>query len=404
MSEVALGAALGDLKGMSQTGTRSLPELIAGYQKTSGALIGMGVGGPAASQAALVAGQSMSDTQVGKDSGEQLVAAMTSDPMNLAQMRNTGVFAGKGNVSPQAIPFLMDSAEEGEQLVSASVEVISKYAMQYWKGFGKPKKGTNAWGEAIARWQMYLVQARVPWANDVPTVIEWFDKITSGRNPAAEGKERTEEQTAKSTEVKGRNIIDRAVGSTISSLAAGGNEIGSFVGNVFGTAKDILTSNTENIDDRWKNWNEKSESRYGAIGNQRGGYQIEALKNIQDAYGSRGYEIVKDGKVVQFDQSNQDQMNQLAKGELKWRQKGATGSGYTLSETKGLSGDALKSAMGGGSTSVSGSVEIGLTDEARRLLKPTRSTVTLTPHEQQANAGQGQATPNNAALGEGPRR
>jgi hypothetical protein len=399
-SEAGLGAALGDLKLLSQNGTRSLPELVAGYQQTSGNLINAGVGGAAASQAALVAGGAMSGGQVGKDSGEQLVSAMTSNPLNLAAMKYQGGLNVPAGAMPQAMPFLMDSGAEGGALAQASENVIKRYAMMYWNAAGKPEEGTVQWANVVAKWQMYLRMRGIPWAEDPPTIMEWFRKFTAGRSPMAEGAEKAAEAGAESTEVRERNGMQQAGGRVVSSIASVGNSFGSMIGSLAGTVSDVVTGNGENIDDRWKNWARKANDRGQAASNAAETYYSQGLKNIQNTYGARGYEIVKDGKAVEFDQSNKEQMEQLASGDLRWRQKGASGAGYTLSETKGLSGDDLRKSMGGGSTQVNGQVEIGLTDEAKRLLKPTRTSVPLTTHEQQANASYGGATPNNAAPGE----
>lgn len=404
LTEVGLGSALDEIKILSQNGSRSMPELIAGYQQTSANLVNSGMGGAAASQAALVAGQAMSGGQIGKDSGEQLVSAMASNPMNLARMKYQGGISVPAGAMPQAMPFLIDTTEEGGAFAQGSEEVIKKFALRYWQSAGKPEEGTVAWANAVARWQMYLQQMGIPWANEPPTIMEWFRKFTTGRSPMNEGKEKADSAAGETTSTEGRNYLSRAGGRVVSAVAAAGNTFGSMIGNIGGTVADVFSDNTENIDDRWKNWKNKANDRGAASDAAGKGYKSVALDNIQGAYGTSGYEIVKDGRAVNFDQGNQQQMEQLSSGDLRWRPKGQNGGGYTLAETRGLSGDDLKKAMDGKPSRVTGEVEIGLTEEAKRLLKPSRTSIPLTAHEQQSNAGIGTATPNNALPGEGARR
>jgi hypothetical protein len=404
MTGVGLSSALDEIKILSQSGSRSLPELIAGYQQTSGNLINSGMGGAAASQAALVAGGAMSGAQVGKDSGEQLVSSMASNPLSLARLKYQGGLNVPAGLMPQAMPAMFDTDEEGGAFAQASEEVIRKWAMKYFNAAGKPEEGTVAWANAWAKWQMYLQQQGVPWANDAQTALEWFRKLTTGRSPMNEGKEKSDAAAGEVTKTEGRNYLSRVGGRAASSAAAVGNTFGSMIGSIGGTIADVFTDNTDNIDDRWKNWYNKANDR-GAAADARGkGYKSKALDNIQGEYGASGYEIVKDGQAVKFDQGNKEQMEQLSSGDLRWRPKGQSGGGYTLAETKGLAGDDLRKAMEGKPSRVSGEVQIGLTDEAKRLLKPTRTSIPLTAHEQQSNAGVGTATPNNALPGEGPRR
>jgi hypothetical protein len=348
----------------------------------------------------------MSGSQIGKDSGEQLVAAMASSPMNLARMKYQGGITVPAGAMPQALPFLFDTEEEGGAFAQGSEAVIKLQAMRFWQSANKPPEKVNgqttvAWANVVGRWQMYLQQMGVPWANDPPTVKEWFRKFTMGRSPMNEGKEKAEQATSEYVEVHDRNGMQQAGGRAVSAVASAGNAFGSMIGSIGGTVADLVTGNAENIDDRWKNWYRKANERAGAVSDAAETYYSEGMKNIQQKFGPGGYEIVKDGKVVQFDQSNKEQMGQLASGDLRWRQKGGSGAGFTLAETKGVSAEDLQKRFGdGGSAKVSGQVEIGLTDEAKRLLKPTRTSVPLTTHEQQANAAYGPATPNNAGPGE----
>jgi hypothetical protein len=400
MSEVGLGAALGNIKDMSQAGYRSLPELTAGYQQTSGALIGMGVGGPAASQAALISGAAGASSMTGKSADEQLVQAMIGSPQNLAIIKAQGGLNLPVGTMPQAIPFLAEGGPEGAALAQASEKVIKDMAVKYWKDLNSPKSGSEPWSRAIVKWQMYLRQLNIPWANDGQVVMQKFNQYTlEGRSPMAEGQAKNEQAQKNQDEVKGRNYLSRFGGKALSSVSATANDIGGFFGNIGGTIKDVFTDNTENIDDRWRNYNEKGEDRFAAANAAGKGYNIATLNEIQKKYGARGYEIVKDGKAVEFDQGNQDQMNQLSSGQLRVRQKGDTGAGYTLSETKSIAGPDLKGGMGG-TTQVNGSVEIGLTDEARRLLKPVQDRIKLTPNEEKANAGYQDFSKNNRPPGD----
>jgi hypothetical protein len=156
-----------------------------------------------------------------------------------------------------------------------------------------------------------------------------------------------------------------------------------------------------NLSKRWNDYksrqDERGQSGYDSSATKR----IPMLTNIQNSYGHSGYEILDKGKVINFDTRDEEQLNKLSSGEYRWRPKGSQGSGYTLQETP--AGGDLKQ-FAGGRTEVSGSVVITFKDGAERMLTVQGGNrVPLTAHEQQANAGANQATPNNAPIGEGRR-
>lgn len=400
MDMAALAATLQELKTLSQNGARSLPELLAGYQQTSSSLISSGMTGPAASTAALTAGQAFSESQVSKGSGEGLVAAMMSSPQGLAMMKYQGGLQVPTGVMPGAMPFLMNTQEEGGAAAQASENVIKQWALRYWNAAGKPKQGTAQWANAVYRWQMWLQSIGVPWANDPPKVKEWFISLTEqGRSPMSEGAGKAQEAITENTQPRDQSMMDR-----ISGTIAGD------VNEKFGRGRVLLGMASDFITGKWQGLDKYLE-RAGEVSDKADimrapGQRMPVLSSIQDAYGPNGYEMVDgSGKVVQFSQTNADQMKQFSSGELKWRPKGSTGEGFTARETSGLSSDQVKSMAGGGKTEVSGSVTITLSPEAQKLLQVQGgSRVQLTPHEQQANAGYGQAAPNNAPPGYETRR
>lgn len=400
-SMLGLASAMGTLKELSKDGYRSLPELQQSYAATSGALVSAGMSGTEASQAALISGSMFKDNAVLAGTGDGIAQSFINSPQNMAIMKYHGGLNAPAGLMPQAMPYMM----QGDAMMGASQETIKKFAMQVWTQKGKPKPRSGVqYYNAVAIWGMRMQQMGMPFANEPQKVEEMFYTFVTGGNPVGDAMNEVSEDQKKLAQVRDRGQISANMGSLVSGGAAVGGGLVDLGGQILGSAADIITGNTENLDDRWKGLGTRTGDRLTGVAQDAAGskYSIAALDNIRNQYGPRGFEIIDANKKVQkLDYGDKDQMDKLSSGELKWRLKGDTGAGRTLAETP--SGEDLKK-IGGGKTEVSGAVTIGLTPEAQKLLQVQGgSKVQLTPHEQRAQSGYGDSTINNPPPGEGRR-
>lgn len=155
-------------------------------------------------------------------------------------------------------------------------------------------------------------------------------------------------------------------------------------------------------------------------------YGNQILDRVLGAYGGDAsqIEVMTPNGAQQLDVSNKDQIDKLGSGEYKWRHRGDTGPGITMSRTpddmgSGFSTDTPnESGRAGAETSgvagtgkfnsgkaggLQGQMQIGLTDEAKKLLTVMGpNPVPLTPNDVAANSGQGTAQVNNPPPGNAP--
>jgi len=387
-----LAANLGVLKEMSKTGVRSLPELQAGFQATSGTLVNAGVSGPVADRNALAAGQMFNDNQALKGTGEQLVQAMTG-PQGMAFMRAQGGINMPAGVMPGAMPFLM----QGDEMLQGSTTVIKKWALQFHNAGGRPPKGSAKYANAVYQWQLFLQQLGIPWASNASQVREMYDKfVYEGADPFTEGTQKRDEATKQQTQVQDRDFW-ATVGASAADRAydVGAQALGG-VRATIGNIGSVLTGNFSEIPGRISEQFGKTVDRFTGHGPDEGKYRIPMLDNIMDVYGPGGFEILdKNNKTVKFNPDNREQMDRLSSGEYTYREKGSTGPGISLAQTP-QGGDNFKQRV----AEVQGTLRIELDPAAQSAGVRVPTTVQLTPHEQKANMGYGDATPNNAPPGE----
>ena len=403
-SMLSLANDMGMLKDMSKTGYRSLPELQQGYAQTTSALISAGMPGSGASEAALLAGQAFKDNATLAGSYEGVAAAFSSNPQNMAIMKYQGGLNAPPGMMPGAMAMAMGGEQGGKAMMAGAEGTIKKFALQAYRARGNPPIGSTDYFNAAYMWQMRMQQMGMPFANDTTKTEQMFRAYIQGESPLADANKEVDDERKNQSQVKDRNPIGQSLGGMVSTLSAGFGSAFDTAVQIGGTVKDLVTDNSDHIGERWRESQERLGNRFAAAGMAASGQKIAALDNVARTYGANGFEVLDNNQqVVKFNPDNKDQMERLSSGEYRWRPKGSAGAGYTVEQVGTASGDDLKK-IAGGKTEVSGAVTIGLTPEAQKaLVVQGGNKVTLTPHEQQANAGYGQATPNNAAPGEGRR-
>lgn len=385
-SIAGLASNLAVLKQASQTGAMSLPDTVANFESTSGALVKAGVGGPQAAQAATVAGQMWNDSQVLKGKGGDLLAQMASSPGGQAT-----AFALSGTPMPAgALPGTL-FARTGDGGLSATNGMLKRFAQIAHNA--NPRDALNG----AKMFQMLIGQTGMQL--DFPQAQEMYLDLLSGKNPLEEGKQEAQQALKDATRPQWRSPLE-IMGGTLYDV---GKQLTDIPRSEFNLATSILGG---------KGWDDVKR-RFGDVktalsgqdmvtgkGNAR---HIPMMDRIVDAYGPGGIEILDEkNRAIAFDQTNGAQLQGLSEGKYTWRPKGAQGQGTKLSDTP-MEGN-IKELMAQGKqpVSVQGSVTLDLTPEARRALTPQGGTnVQLTPHERQANMGYGDARPNNAPPGEG---
>lgn len=396
-SMVSVATSLGAIKEMSKTGYRSQPELQQAFKDTSAALIDAGMPGSQAGQTAMLSGAMYADNAVLAGTMDQNIQALADNPQAMAFMKYRGGLDVPAGLMPGAMPFLMGE----DAMVGGMDKMLRDIALQIHNVSGRPTKEGNpvAYANAVYRFQLRLRDIGIPWAGKRAKVQEMYDQAASGTNALKNAKDKKQESQATQTALQERNAVSRWGSGLGSGLAALGNQVLDTAGQIGGSVADLLTDNSENIDNRFSGLATRTRERLND-NSASSPYKIPALEAIRREYGSKGFEVLDaNSQVVKFDEGNREQMGKLSSGEFKVRPKGSSGGGYSLSELPTAAGGDLKQIMGG-KTEVSGQVTIGLTPEAQKMLKVQGgNSVKLTPHEEQANRGYGQATPNNAPPG-----
>jgi len=386
-----LGVSMSVLKGLSQDGARSLPELLAGFKATSGAMINAGVSGPQAAQAAMVAGQVWGDDQSLKGMFEtaQQIASSNSTSMSIMTALGPGAMPG-------ALPGTQFArmADGGNQ---ATFDALRTIAQRSWKmGRGDAENAARLFQIQLGR----LLPGH-PATQSMTTAKKMMMALLNGENPLAEAEQAVEEEKQEAITPRGKGVIEQVGGFF------GGIVQGMFLRPV-AAARAAGSAIADATTGNWQGasvYNEKFRKTMDSAERNMDPFAMKmpALKAIEDEYGMRGYEVLdSSGEVVKFNKANREQMEKLSSGEYKWRPKGASGEGHTVKETAGITGEQLREFAKASQQNVSGSVTIGLTPEASRMLQVQGGTnvVRLTPHEEKANSGFGGATPNNAPPGE----
>ncbi|QDH91753.1 tape measure protein [Mycobacterium phage Phrappuccino] len=389
-SIAGLAANLGVLRGLSKDGVRSLPELSAEFQATTSNLVGAGMSGADAERAALLAGQMFPDSQNLKDVGGKIANGMMN-PQNLSMIQAFGGVNVPKGLSPFAMPYAMS----GDQLVQGGEGVLRKYAQQIYRGAGSPPEGSAAYFNVMASFGQFAARFGIA-PNEVK---ELFPKLLRGEDITGGASERVADEMKEQTSVQERGFWQQWGGNLADTGEMLGDVVGGNARTVFSNLGSLLSGHWSEIPKRWAERGKKNIESWNAPSKRSGDYRIPMLDQIMAEYGPTGIEILDENqKSVKFNPNDRGQMDKISEGAYTWRPKGSTGRGVTLSETP-QAGENFRDRV----TQVQGSVQLGLTPDAAKLLQPQGgNTIRLTPHEQRANQSYGDAMPNNAPPGEGP--
>lgn len=385
---------LGMLKEMSQTGNKSLPQLTAEFGATTANLQRIGMSGPQAERAAIVSSAMFNGEgdQGLKEFGAQAVNAF-ANPKGMAMMSTMGGVQVPKGIMPSAMPFALS----GDQMAEGSQKVISTYARQIHDSSGKPPQNSPAHINNLGRFDYWLKSMGIN--IDGTVARQYYDAIVyEGRDPFAEGKKKADEASASQVEVKNRSNASRNLGGMVSLGAATGSTILDVGRTIANTVGDLFTDNQDQIGGRWAGLWDRFGSRGGSVAAATSPYKIEALDNVIKTYGAGGFEILDEkGKVVRYDPNDAETYKKLSAGTFKVRPEGSQGPGLSLSQMPQAGGNYKERVA-----EVQGTLKIEMSPAAQRAGLSAPSAIQLTPHEQQANAAYGGATPNNAPPGQGP--
>ena len=377
-SVAALGASLGVLKGLSQNGSTSMPDLVQSFKDTSGALVNAGVSGGQASQSAMVAANMFNGNQTLKGVGGQMVQDMTADPASsvlMAQMAGVQLPSG---LLPQAIPEFLGNqgADVASKGMKGIVAMVSKRP-------GAKQKGTVAYMNAVATFQMMLkkIDPNNKAASDMSAATQLYDVYINGGDPAAVSQKQVDAQT---------HAVNSVPHSTMDTINKYSGAIGTSITDTFKGVIDKLHGD-EGGADRARNdmagaWNQANYDTSAEASNP-------VVDNLLSTQGGAGnIEVGAGGSWKKLDGSRA-QMEALANGKMRWRHKGDQGQGTPLSETP-AQGDPNFNT--GGTTNVNFSpatVTIKIDQNGNATANPQQ--VSLQPNQVRAMAGESGAQMNN---------
>lgn len=372
-SIASLNEQLAQLKDLSKTGARALPELVQGYEKTKNTLMEQGMPGAQAGKAAEIAGQWFVNEQALTGTGEDVVNAMVTNPTAQAMLMTEGGL----NIPPGTLPGEVPYMVEPEALAEGSFNVIKNYALQLWKTNGSPDVGTTGFFHAAYLWGLYLQQLGINWNQE--QVKLYFRHIIKGENPNVEAKQRVEETTQERGQIKERGLLSQ-IGTSLGTAFGGIGRVATdlFNGGEFTPGKDLT-------DVAWgtnPSYIPSLDTAVSALGGPSGVEVLDENGNPQQLTGAR------------------EQLEKLQSGQYKIRPKGGQSAGVTINQISSMtSADDIASFMKSGSPPLEASVTIGLSDDAAKYFTVNPNPVKLSPHERQSLSSYGDTSLNNAPPG-----
>jgi hypothetical protein len=380
-SIAGLAASLGVLKGMSQNGAMSLPDMVNAFQQTSGDLVSQGVSGGAASMDAINAVGAFSGDMTMKGTFAQMVGSAGSTDQSAAMMRAFGGGQGLQGVIPSMEgTYLSQTGQSQSAINSTEVTTIIKNLM------GNTPRNSKAFLSKVPVVMRMLARAFPGTAvgTDKTLAMKWINAILDGRDPNAEG-------------VAARQQVSSQVNSANPTGFLGAE--GTAAEDQGQVGMDLVTGSAKWLTATFSNNSEAQANAFSSLGKDvdTEGYDMNAessnpvMNNVIDHLGAGNIEVMNGGKAGPLTGSQQ-QMRDLAAGKLKWRQKGSQGDGMTLDQTP--SQGSVTSSDGGGATNVTFSpaqVQINVKSDGSASASPNPLTLNATA----VNAGQGTATANN---------
>lgn len=383
-SIASLAGAMGALKGMSQTGAMSMPDMVANYNQTTAGLISGGASGDVASQQALQGMGVFGDDQVLKGAFNQSQAALGQGPMGGAIMRAFGGANVPPGLDPEATSMWM--SDHGGSTGQATGAVYQKiYKMAFNSPLSK-KPGSPQSYNALVLFKRLLgmYDPQNPAAQSLDAARDLANKLSNGANPFKEG---VDKQKAVTSEVDGPQSLAGDFGGGLENLGTGLED----AGKMFAAG---LTGNDEAFKNaRADSMNSNATANY----NMSAEASSPVMNNVVGQLGANNVEIMDGGKAGALTGSKQ-QMADLASGKLKWRQKGSTGEGYSLDQTPPTG-----NLPGGGS---GGGMNVAFTPAQVQITVKSDGSASVSPNPlslnaQAVNQGYGSSTLNNPAQGNG---
>ncbi len=330
-----------------------------------------------------------------KGVGDSMVSGMGTNPVAMTMM----------SMDNPALQGLMPGARamamgDGKDMAMGAEGVAKKLAMQIWQGSGSPEVGSKPFLNAASMFHQLMGQM----GNQLEPrqALQMFTDLIQGKSAMKDAQGRVNDERKKQVTPTNKGAMEM--------LSDGFSLPGRFaIGAIGGAAQAIGSAALGFATGNWQGFDAYSAKGGKFMDSMLSDgnpfdMKMPVLDQISSEYGSKGFDVVdKSGKAIDFSRGNKDQMTKLASGEYNVRPKGTQGSGVGVAGISGLNKEDLRAAMGGGGTSqVTGTLNISMDPSAQKAGFSAPTTITLTPHEQKANMGYGGATPNNAPPGEGP--
>lgn len=355
------------MKQMSKDGAMSLPELQKQVFEHQGALIDQGVDAGRAGQIATQMSMSFPDDAAMNEVIEEVSKASTNNDQLLAQI---GHDAGIKFRFPNEIPDKLSERDGPDGYNRAVFNTLRKFAVRSGWDPGQFMSVMQGFGINLTRGQS----------------IRLLNHLKNG-NPADVGQKKVEEQTKKTD--GGPPLL---------------NKVGSFFKALGKSTVHTFTPGKRDygiIPQKWsEDWNEFAW--------ETGDHHNPILDALEDTFRDQGgIEILdENGKPSELYHGSptKEQLEGLTEGRYRWRKKGDTNNkGYTLEQGLNMTSENYEKYGKSPEQKVGGQLEIRMQPGMEKFFQ-TPNQVQLSPNQQQANAGWGDATDNNPPPGDRPQR
>lgn len=379
-SITGLAAQLGTLKEMTKTGALSLPDAKAMFAQTSGSLIGRGLSGGAAGQAANEAIGVWSGDELLKGNFAAMVQGAAETPLGGAMLEQYGDFQAAG-LPPDMLVAAMDEAgvDPSKDMMSALKRMVDQMF----------RNVPNSGPRFLTRVRMFQqqVQRMTGQGIDTRTAIAMVKKLRSGDPFTGSDKASQVSQQVGGAESLG--------GHMAASFGAMGRSILDIGKGFAGWLTNNPTAEDNARDDMNSVWDTVNYNANAQASNP-------TISSIVGQFGAGDIEVGNGGDFSALTGSR-EQVQGLASGKLNWRRKGEQGGGISLAQTGNLTSDFRTGGGGGGKTDVGVSFQPATVNIKvdQHGVTASPNPVQLTPNQQQVNAGYGSNTMNNPQPGDG---
>lgn len=387
-----ISSSLGILKGLSQGGVTSNPDLQKNFQSLQEMLVAQGAPAGQANMEAIqgAAMWNTEDTRALKNEWPGYQQAMLNSPAMMAQI---GAAAGIKGVTPGPA-MAMYMQENGMNMTQLSSDQLRRLVLQVFNTPESRQYGTQAQAQAsmLLMQRLKAVMPGSPGASDINEAWNLAKSVIGGKDYGQQAQQDVKAEEQKVTPgMHGMSVVGQ-IGGALGHGAFDFAKIGA----------DLIHGDTGGAG---RAWNDMGKVNSNAIYNIGADAQNDVLNNLVNQFGANDIQVGS-GNDWSALTGSKAQVEGFAQGKLNWRRKEDKGGGQSISDTPrgSLPSDYSTTGKGGGTSQVGVSfspaqVQIKFDNNGQATASP--NPVQLTPNQQQAMAGYGTNTMNNPPPGDG---